>query len=257
MAHLEIIPHHSNDDAAVAHAIANISMELEGESRASRICLPYWDFRKFHNNGLEAGNIPKMLWKMLQELGYEKQPEYFGTQVTYEGFEPVWHLQVYIFTLKPLRGVYEVEKIHATIPSRCSFNTGISDAARQAYMVIHSHHRQLFDGTEYAHFPQRASGSAYIHVEHVQDEGNFKLKKQVGITATLTKELDSTMEEVEFWQGKYEEAMKTIQKMMRRYPHDLETLSDEETEEFSPHSPPRKLATRAPHAYAIPNDVEG
>jgi hypothetical protein len=63
---------------------------------------------------------------------------------------------------------------------------------------------------EYAHFPQRASGSAYIHVEPVQDEGNFKLKKQVALTATLTKELDSTIEEVEFWHGKYEEAMKTI-----------------------------------------------
>jgi hypothetical protein len=35
---------------------------------------------------------------MLQELGYEKQPYYFGTQVTYEGPEPVWHVQVYIFT---------------------------------------------------------------------------------------------------------------------------------------------------------------
>jgi hypothetical protein len=89
MAHLEIIPHHSNDDAALAHAIANISMESEGESRASRICLPYWDFHKFCNNGLEAGNIPKMLWKMLQEPGYEKQPEYFGTQVTYQGSETV------------------------------------------------------------------------------------------------------------------------------------------------------------------------
>jgi hypothetical protein len=37
----------------------------------------------------------------LQELGYEKQPEYFGTQVTYEGSEPVWHVQLYIFTPKP------------------------------------------------------------------------------------------------------------------------------------------------------------
>jgi hypothetical protein len=35
------------------------------------------------------------------------------------------------------------------------------------------------------------------------------------------------------------------------------TLSDEEIEEFSPHSPPRKMATRAPPAYAILNDVEG
>jgi hypothetical protein len=150
-----------------------------------------------------------------------------------------------------------VEKNHVTIASRCSFHTGIRDPARQAYMVIHSHHCQLLDGIEYAHFPQRASGSACIHVEPVQDEGNFKLKKQVALTATLTKELDSTTEEVEFWQGKYEEAMKTIRKMKHHYPQDLETLSDEETEEFSLHSSPRKIATRAPPAYIIPNDVEG
>jgi hypothetical protein len=146
-----------------------------------------------------------------------------------------------------------VEKIHVAIASRRSFHAGIHDATHQAYMVIRSHHRQLLDGTEYAHFPQRASGSAYILVEPVQDEGNFKLKKQVAFTATLTKELDSTMEEVEFWQGKYEEAMKTIQKMKRRCP----TLLDEEPEEFSLHSLPRKLATHAPPAYVIPIDVEG
>jgi hypothetical protein len=155
---------------------------------------------------------------MLQGLGYEKQPEYFGTQVTFEGSEPVWHIQVYIFTPKSLRGVYEVEKIHIAIASRRSLNTGICDAARQAYMVIRSRHCQVLDGIEYAHFSQRASGYAYIHVEHVQDEGNFKLIKQVALTATHTKELDSTMEEVEFWQGKYEEVMKTIQKMKRHYP---------------------------------------
>jgi hypothetical protein len=61
MAHLEIIPHHSNDDAAAAHAIANIAMESEGELRSLRIRLPYRDVRKFHNNGLEAGKFPKML----------------------------------------------------------------------------------------------------------------------------------------------------------------------------------------------------
>jgi hypothetical protein len=173
-------------------------MESEGESRPSRIRLPYRDVHKFHNDGLEAGKFPKMVWKMMQELGYEKQPEYFGTQVTYKGSEPIWHVQVYIFTPKPLRGVYEVEKIHAAIASRRSFHAGIHDVAHQACMVIRSRHRLLLDGTEYAHFPQRASGSAYIHVELVQDEGNFKLKKQVALTVTLTKELDSTMEEVEF-----------------------------------------------------------
>jgi hypothetical protein len=71
------------------------------------------------------------------------------------------------------------------------------------------------------------------------------------------KELDSTTEEVEFWQGKYEEAMKTIQKMKRCCPQDLKTLSDEETEEFSLHSPPHKMAMCSPPAYVIPNDVEG
>jgi hypothetical protein len=125
MAHLEIIPHHSIDDTAAAHVIANIAMESKGESRISRIHLPYRDVRKFRNDGLEAGKFPKMLWKMLQELGYEKQPEYFGTRVTYEGSEPVWHVQVYIFTPKPLRGVYEVEEIHAAIASRHSFHAGM------------------------------------------------------------------------------------------------------------------------------------
>jgi hypothetical protein len=197
-----------------------------------------------------------VLWKILQELGYEKQLECFRTRITYEGSEPVWHVQVYIFTPKPLRGVYEVEKIHAAITSGCSFPAGICDAARQAYMVVRSRHCQLLDGTEYAHFPQRASGSAYIHVKPVQEEGNFKLKKQVALTTALTKELDSTTEEVEFWQEKYEEAMRTIRKMKRRHPLDLETLSDEETEEFTPHSPPHKMATRAPPTYIIPNDIE-
>jgi hypothetical protein len=162
-----------------------------------------------------------------------------------------------MFTPKPLRGVYEVEKIHAANASRRSFHVGICDVAHQAYKVIRSRHRQLLDGTEYAHFPQRATGSAYILVEPIQDEGNFKLKKQVALTATLTKELDSTTEEVELWQRKYVEAMKTIQKMKCHCPQDLETLLDEETEEFSPHSPLRKMATSAPPAYIILNDVEG
>jgi hypothetical protein len=39
----------------------NIAMESEGESSPSRIHLPYWDIHKFHNDGLEARKIPKML----------------------------------------------------------------------------------------------------------------------------------------------------------------------------------------------------
>jgi hypothetical protein len=47
-------------------------------------------------------------------------------------------------------------------------------------------------------------------VEPVPDSRNFKLKKQVDLITVHTKELDSTTEEVEFWQEKYEEAMKII-----------------------------------------------
>jgi hypothetical protein len=37
----------------------------------------------------------------------------------------------------------------------------------------------------------------------------------------------------------------------------METLLDEETEEFTPASPPRKMATRAPPVYVIlNNDVD-
>jgi hypothetical protein len=61
MAHLEIIHHHSNDDVATVHAMENIAIESEGESRSSRIRRPYRGVRKFHNDGLEAGKIPKML----------------------------------------------------------------------------------------------------------------------------------------------------------------------------------------------------
>jgi hypothetical protein len=57
----EIIPHHSNGDAAASNVMLNIAMESEGESSPSRIHLPYWDIHKFHNDGLEARKIPKML----------------------------------------------------------------------------------------------------------------------------------------------------------------------------------------------------
>jgi DNA polymerase elongation subunit (family B) len=91
-------------------------------------------------------------------------------------------------------------------------------------------------------------------VESVPDSRNFKHKKQVELTTALTKELDSTMEEVEFWQGKYEETMKIVWKLEHHYPQDVEMLSIKEIEEFTLASPPYKMATRAPPVYVIPNN---
>jgi hypothetical protein len=83
---------------------------------------------------------------------------------------------------------------------------------------------------------------------------SWSIEKQVELTTALTKELDSTMEEVEFWQEKYEEAMKTILKLKHHYPQGVETLSNEETEEFTLASPPHKMVTHAPPVYVIPNN---
>jgi hypothetical protein len=132
-----------------------IALEMEqGEASSSKTQLPYRDVHKFWHDGSNAGKTPKMLWKMLQELGYEKQSKYYGTQVTCEDSESVWHVHAYIFTPKALRGIFEVEKIHASIAPRCTFYARIHDVARQAYMVTRSCHRQVLDGMEYAHFPQ-------------------------------------------------------------------------------------------------------
>jgi hypothetical protein len=76
----------------------------------------------------------------------------------------------------------------------------------------------------------------------------------VELPTVLTKELDSTTAEVELWQEKFEEALKTIQKLKRHYPQGVETLSNEETEEFTLASPPCKMVTHAPPVYVIPNN---
>jgi hypothetical protein len=76
----------------------------------------------------------------------------------------------------------------------------------------------------------------------------------VEITTVVTKELDSTMEEVEFWQEKYEEALKTIRKLKHHYPQGVKTLSNEETKEVTLASLPHKMATHAPPVYVNPNN---
>jgi hypothetical protein len=88
-------------------------------------------------------------------------------------------------------------------------------------------------------------------VEPIPDSRNFKLKKQVELTTALTRELDSTTEEVEFWKEKYEEAMKAIRKLKHHCPQGVATLFEEETEECTPASPLHKMATDASPLYII------
>jgi hypothetical protein len=105
MARIRAISHrtygHFLSTRVIVHTPIALEMEQEGEASSSWIRPPYQDVCKFHHDGSNAGKIPKMLWKMLQELGYEKQLKYYGTQVTYEGPESVWHVQDYIFTPSP------------------------------------------------------------------------------------------------------------------------------------------------------------
>jgi hypothetical protein len=83
MAHIRIVSHRTSGDFLSARTIVHTpiapEMEQEGEASSSWICLPYRDVCKFYPDGSDAGKIPEMLWTMLQELGYEKQPKYYGT----------------------------------------------------------------------------------------------------------------------------------------------------------------------------------
>jgi hypothetical protein len=139
-----------------------------------------------------------MLWKMLQELGYEKQPRYYGTQVMYEASEPVWYVQVYIFTPSPseefLRPRRSMPPSLQDVPSTLEF---VMLLIKLTWSLIHVIANSWMERSMPI-FPQWASGSTYIHVEPEPDPRNIKLKKQVKLTTVLTKELDSTTEEVEF-----------------------------------------------------------
>jgi hypothetical protein len=106
------------------HTPIALEMEQEREARPSRIHLPYRDVHKFLHDESNASKIPKML----QKFRYKKQPKYYGTQVMYEGSKPMWYAQVYIFTPKPLRGIFEVEKIYVAIAPRRTFYVEIRDA---------------------------------------------------------------------------------------------------------------------------------
>jgi hypothetical protein len=90
MARIKTISHCTSGDFSSARAIVHnpTTPEMEqGEASSSGIGLLYQDVRKFQHDENNASKIPKMLWKMMQELGYEKHPKYYGTQVTYEGSE--------------------------------------------------------------------------------------------------------------------------------------------------------------------------
>jgi hypothetical protein len=63
---------------AIVHTPIALEMNQEGEVSPSWIHLLDQDVRKFQHDGSNVGKMPKMLWKVLQELGYKKQPKYYG-----------------------------------------------------------------------------------------------------------------------------------------------------------------------------------
>jgi hypothetical protein len=93
VAHIRTLSYRTCGDFLSARAIVHtpiaLEMEQEGEASSSKIHLLYRDVRKFQHNGSNVGNITKMLWKMLQEVRYDKQTKYYRTQVTYEDSEPM------------------------------------------------------------------------------------------------------------------------------------------------------------------------
>jgi hypothetical protein len=191
---------------------------------------------------------------MLQELDYEKQSKYYVTQVTYEGFEPVWHVQVYIFTPSPSEGFLRSRRsIQPSPQDETSTLEFVMPPVKLTWSLVCVITNSWMEGSmptflnELVELPT-PMWSLYLI------QGTSSSKMQVELTTALTKELDSTTEEVEFWQEKYEEAMKIDRKLKYHCPQGMETLSEDETEEFTLTSPPRKMVTRALPVYVIPNN---
>jgi hypothetical protein len=88
MACIRSIFHRTRGDFPSARVIDHTpiapEIEQEVEVRPSRIHLLYQDVCKFQHDGSNASKIPKMLWKMLKELGYKKQLKYY---------EHKWHMK--------------------------------------------------------------------------------------------------------------------------------------------------------------------
>jgi hypothetical protein len=91
MAHIRTVSHHTSSGVPSARVIVRTpiapEMDQEGEASSSRIHLLYQDVRKFQHDRSNDIKIPKILWKMLQELGCEKHPKYYRSQMAYEGSE--------------------------------------------------------------------------------------------------------------------------------------------------------------------------
>jgi hypothetical protein len=150
----------------------------------------------------KLGRSPQMLWKMLQELGYEKHPKYFGTQVTYEGSESSAKSKSTSLLPSPseefMRWKRSMQPLHQDVLSMLEF---VMLHVKHTRSPVHTISSSWMEKSMLISLNAQAELPTSM-LNLYKTDMNFKIKKHVVLTAIHTKELDSTIEEVEFWQGK-------------------------------------------------------
>ena len=85
-------------------------------------------------NELNYGMMPTLLWEVLLNNGHEKAPLYVGHKYVLPNNREEWHVEVNIYKARPVKDEYQVIRVYDAHGRRSTFEAGVHDAARQAFV---------------------------------------------------------------------------------------------------------------------------
>ncbi|GJN31813.1 hypothetical protein PR202_gb20259 [Eleusine coracana subsp. coracana] len=194
-----------------------------------------------HSTGLHAGYFPRILRYLLQGLGYHDPPQYVGTRTPLRGGDYAWKVEVMLYEKATDDGIRRVRRVHFATTRRATFDTGISDAAHQALAVLHRESNQTLRTLQFAHFPQRASGSLEFSVLPARgNDTSDRLREQVALTTAINSELTTALDELDRHDRRYLEQEERIQELMEML------AENDDSEEEDPQEAPTPRAMVPP-----------
>lgn len=145
-----------------------------------------------HHKG--TGYFPSELEKVHKALGYHELPLYTAVRTPVRGGHYSWKVRVTLFERCTADGVRRVRRVHHATAARCSFRTGMADAARQALAVLRYEENDM-SHSQYKYFAQRESGTAEEYFSDPEAEG-YNMKTQVRYSEALSDELTDALDEL-------------------------------------------------------------
>jgi hypothetical protein len=192
----------------------------------------------YESDGLHAGHLPRLLWGILSGLGHTQKPVYRGVKKLYPGYVE-WKVEVTIYDYERSQDegmeVRRVVGIHSAMVPRATFTAGVRDAARQAISRVRDQYNNKMDNSPYAYCPHRTRGSDELFVKSTFGE-NPKLREQVALTMALEDELNCALWEL----GEVRQHLAFVSASLEDEQDANQEESEDDEEDLSIHSPPRK-----------------